>query len=109
MLMAITIQLIALHDMQVVQAEQTAVIEIAPWLTSSVITAELLPDLDRLMNCPEHEIRSAVIQLYAHLGPTIQALDGAQTIVLQALLPRILEQSEDMDFQVRRVCRTLSC
>lgn len=101
-LIKLALRLLEDEEERVVQAAQTAVIEIAPWLTSSVITAELLPDLDRLMNCPEHEIRSAVVQLYAHLGPTIQALDGAQTIILQALLPRILEQSEDMDFQVRR-------
>lgn len=92
------------HVTQVVQAAQTAIIDIAPWLESGHIGNELLPELDKLMSCPEHEIRSAVTQLYAHLGSAVQSLVEPATIVLGALLPRVLDQAEDMDFQVRRVC-----
>ena len=94
---------LGLYDLQVVQAAQTAIIGIAPWLDCSTITSELLPDFDRLMLCPEHEIRSAVVQLYAHLGTAIKDLQGSGATILEVLLPRILEQAEDMDFQVRRV------
>ncbi len=88
--------------MQVVQAAQTAILDIAPWLAPQEIQDSLL-ELDKLMSYPEHEIRSAVTQLYAHLGPALQSLEGSEAIIYGTLLPRILDQAEDMDFQVRRV------
>ena len=94
--------------MQVVLASQTAVLEIVPWLDHTQLHETLLPALDKLMLCPEHEIRSAVTQLYAHLGPALlsssegsaaQNADAIQGVLMQ----RVLDQAEDMDFQVRRV------
>lgn len=94
--------------LQVVLASQTAVLEIAPWLDHTQLHETLLPSLDKLMLCPEHEIRSAVTQLYAHLGPALlsssegspaQEADAIQGVLMQ----RVLDQAEDMDFQVRRV------
>jgi len=94
--------------LQVVLASQTAVLEIAPWLDHTQLDETLLPSLDKLMLCPEHEIRSAVTQLYAHLGPALlsssegsaaQNADAIQGVLMQ----RVLDQAEDMDFQVRRV------
>ncbi len=94
--------------LQVVLASQTAVLEIAPWLDHTQLHETLLPSLDKLMLCPEHEIRSAVTQLYAHLGPALlssserspaQNADAIQGVLMQ----RVLDQAEDMDFQVRRV------
>lgn len=60
------------------------------------------------MLCPEPEIRSAVVQLYAHLAPALHPCSDASEAsspddTRNVLLQRILEQAEDMDFQVRKV------
>ena len=54
-----------------------------------------------MMDSHEHEVRSAVIQLYAKLGPALKECQG--NLLQEVLMPKLLEAAEDMDFQVRRV------
>lgn len=77
---------------------------LAPLLDCGRIHDKLLFFLDKLMDCTEHEVRSAVTQLYAKLGPALEDCEGCENLLQDTLLPRLLEKAEDMDFQVRRVC-----
>lgn len=108
-LVCLAIHLLEDEEERVVQAAETAVLELAPWLDHADIQESMLPALDKLMLCPEHEIRSAVVQLYAHLAPALHPCSDASEAsspddIRNVLLQRILEQAEDMDFQVRKVC-----
>ena len=89
--------------LQVVEAAQTAVLELAPFLDPAQLREELLLFLDKLMDSPEHELRSAVTYLFAKLGPALQNCEGHEMLSEELLVPRLLERAEDMDFQVRRV------
>lgn len=73
-------------------------LDLAALLGPEALQQELLPALDALMECPEQETRSAITQLYAHLGHAAEA-----ELSQEALLPRVLQQAEDLDFPVRRV------
>lgn len=91
----------AFFCLQVVEAAQTAVLAIAPLLDFARLHDELLLSLEKMMESHEHEIRSAIIQLYAKLGPALQDCQG--NLLQEVLMPKLLEAAEDMDFQVRRV------
>lgn len=86
-----------------VETAQSAVLEIAPLLDCGRIQDRLLFCLDKLMDCTEHEVRSAVTQLYAKLGPALMGCEGYENLLQDMLLPKLLETAGDMDFQVRRV------
>ena len=91
-----------------VEAAQTAVLEIAPLLDAGRIQDQLLFFLDKLMDCTPHEVRSAVTHLYAKLGPALQDCEGCENLLQNVLLPRLLERAGDSYFQVRRVCAVSS-
>ena len=80
------------------QAAQATVLDLASLLEPSVHQHQLLPSLDRLLNLVEQETRAAVTQLLAHLGHAF-----SPQLTQNALLPRVLAQAGDLDFQVRRV------
>ena len=86
-----------------VEAAQTAILAIAPLLDSRRIQDSLLFCLDNLTDCTEHEVRSAVMQLYAKLGAALEGCEGCENLLQDTILPKLLEAAEDMDFQVRRV------
>lgn len=58
-----------------------------------------MPALERLLSLPEQETRAAVTQLLAHLGHAFPL-----QLTQNSLLPQVLAQAGDLDFQVRRVC-----
>ena len=89
--------------LQVVQAAQATVLDLATLLGPAVHEHQLLPSLDRLLGLVEQETRAAVTQLLAHLGHAVSS-----QLTQDALLPRVLAQAGDLDFQVRRVCETNS-
>lgn len=84
---------------QVVQAAQATVLDLAALVEPAVQEHQLLPALDRLLTFPEQETRAATTQLFAHLGHAVPP-----QLTEDGLLPRVLAQAGDMDFQVRRVC-----
>ena len=91
------------------EVAQDAVLVIAPLLDPGRIQDKLLFFLDKLMDCTEHEVRSAVTHLYAKLGPALKDCEGCGNLFQDALLPKLLEKAEDMDFQVRRVRASSYC
>ncbi|KAL3137768.1 hypothetical protein ABBQ38_005030 [Trebouxia sp. C0009 RCD-2024] len=101
-LMALAVHLLEDDEEKVVEAAQAAILAIAPLLDSGRIQDRLLICLDKLTNCTEHEVRSAVTQLYAQLGPALKDCEGCQNLLQDIFLPKLLEAAEDMDFQVRR-------
>lgn len=73
-------------------------LELASLLDPAVQEHQLLPALERLLGFSEQETRAAVTQLLAHLGHAF-----LPQLTQNGLLPQVLSQADDLDFQVRRV------
>lgn len=84
------------------EAAQAAVLELVPLMEHESIL-ELLGAMDRRIEHCDLETRSAVTQLYAKCGPAIQGCKDSQQLLEELVMPVLLDQAEDMDFQVRRV------